>query len=422
MIVQAEHDVLAADLGRPCGGLAALARAVASAAQATSLEAALEALVEAAVGVSGADVAVVRVCAAGSERFEAVAVAGPAGLAAELEGTFVPADEMPRQQVDLLDDAPAAVVRAASACRLDGRAARSRRGRRGLGDARGLSRRRSLHTGGAPRGRARRVLRGTRPPCLRSRRPQGRRRARAAGARARRRSARRGARRVPDRRRAGPRRGDDRRCARRRSSGKPAMAASSSLPRTASVTAPTSSRRGIWRRRRSTSAAPSEPSSRSGCRQRAASRRRCRSDSRPSAYCNSSSRRPTRRTRCRSRDSRPSACASRMRCARARRRAPSASSSRRTRALLAVVGQATAELSLAHTLETAVDRLSELFAVEHVAVYLRAPDNRLTPAAGRGLAGPHARVAERLLEIALGTGRGRPVVEVADAWTDDRAA
>ena len=92
----------------------------------------------------------------------------------------------------------------------------------------------------------------------------------------------------------------------------------------------------------------------------------------------------------------------------------------RTRALLAVVGQATAQLSLAHTLETAVDRLGELLAVEHVAVYLRAPDNRLTPAAGRGLAGPHARVAERLLEVALGTGRGRPVVEVADAWTDDR--
>jgi serine phosphatase RsbU (regulator of sigma subunit) len=92
----------------------------------------------------------------------------------------------------------------------------------------------------------------------------------------------------------------------------------------------------------------------------------------------------------------------------------------RTRALLAVVGQATAELSLAHTLETAVDRLSELFAVEHVAVYLRGSDSRLVPAAGRGIAGPHARVAERLLEVALGTGRGRPVVEVADAWTDDR--
>ncbi len=85
-----------------------------------------------------------------------------------------------------------------------------------------------------------------------------------------------------------------------------------------------------------------------------------------------------------------------------------------------MVGEANAQLSLAHTLETAVDRLAELFAVEHVAVYLRAPDDRLTSAAGRGLAGPHARVAERLLEVALGPGRGRPVVEVADAWTDDR--
>ena len=92
----------------------------------------------------------------------------------------------------------------------------------------------------------------------------------------------------------------------------------------------------------------------------------------------------------------------------------------RTRALLAVVGEANAQLSLAHTLDTAVERLSELFAVERVAVYLRAPDDRLVPAAGRGLAGPHARVAERLLEVALGPGRGRPVVEVADAWTDAR--
>jgi serine phosphatase RsbU (regulator of sigma subunit) len=92
----------------------------------------------------------------------------------------------------------------------------------------------------------------------------------------------------------------------------------------------------------------------------------------------------------------------------------------RTRALLAVVGQATAQLSLAHTLDTAIDRLAELFAVEHVAVYLRASDDRLTAAAGRGITGPHTRVAERLLEVALGTGRGRPVVEVADAWTDDR--
>ena len=40
----------------------------------------------------------------------------------------------------------------------------------------------------------------------------------------------------------------------------------------------------------------------------------------------------------------------------------------RARALLAVVGQATAELSLAHTLETAVERIAELLTVERVAV------------------------------------------------------
>jgi serine phosphatase RsbU (regulator of sigma subunit) len=92
---------------------------------------------------------------------------------------------------------------------------------------------------------------------------------------------------------------------------------------------------------------------------------------------------------------------------------------KRTRALLAVVGQATAELSLAHTLETAVERVAELLGVENVAVYLRAEEDRLLPAASRGLAGPHARVAERLLELALGP-RGRAIVEIADATLDDR--
>ncbi|MEN3343320.1 MAG: hypothetical protein V7644_2724 [Actinomycetota bacterium] len=93
----------------------------------------------------------------------------------------------------------------------------------------------------------------------------------------------------------------------------------------------------------------------------------------------------------------------------------------RTRALLAVVGQATAELSLAHTLETAVDRVAELFAVEQVAVYLRGEEEEeLVPAAGSGLAGPHARVAERLLEMARRPVRGRRLVEIADAAADPR--
>jgi len=93
----------------------------------------------------------------------------------------------------------------------------------------------------------------------------------------------------------------------------------------------------------------------------------------------------------------------------------------RARALLAVVGQATAELSLAHTLETVVARVAELLAVERVAVYLRDEDDRLAPAAGQDLAGPHVRVAERLLEIGLVPARRRrPLVQVADTAADIR--
>jgi len=92
----------------------------------------------------------------------------------------------------------------------------------------------------------------------------------------------------------------------------------------------------------------------------------------------------------------------------------------RTRALLAVVGQATAELSLAHTLDTAVDRVAELLGVTSVAIYLFTPDRVLTVAAERGLVGPHLRVAERLLEIALGPARARALVQLDDATRDPR--
>jgi len=92
----------------------------------------------------------------------------------------------------------------------------------------------------------------------------------------------------------------------------------------------------------------------------------------------------------------------------------------RTRALVAVIGQATAELSVSHTLQTAVDRVADLLAVDRVAVYLRSGDGGLQPEAERGLAGPHARLAERLLDLALGPARGRAVVEVADATQDPR--
>ncbi len=95
----------------------------------------------------------------------------------------------------------------------------------------------------------------------------------------------------------------------------------------------------------------------------------------------------------------------------------------RTRALLTLIAQATAELSVSHTLEIAVERVAELLDVERVAVYLRAAEgDALEEAAARGLAGPHARVADRLLDLALGPARGRAVVEIADATRDRRLA
>ncbi len=93
----------------------------------------------------------------------------------------------------------------------------------------------------------------------------------------------------------------------------------------------------------------------------------------------------------------------------------------RTRALLAVVGQAIAQLSLTHTLETAVERVAELLDTEAVAVYLR-EDGRLIAAAGRGLAGPHVRVAERLLDLALGPFRGRGMLYLEGARSDPALA
>jgi serine phosphatase RsbU (regulator of sigma subunit) len=95
----------------------------------------------------------------------------------------------------------------------------------------------------------------------------------------------------------------------------------------------------------------------------------------------------------------------------------------RSRALVAVVGQAIAELSLAHTLETAVDRIAELLGADRLAVYLLEPDeDRLLEAAGRGLAGPHIRVAERLIELARGPLRGREATLIEDARSDVRLA
>jgi serine phosphatase RsbU (regulator of sigma subunit) len=91
----------------------------------------------------------------------------------------------------------------------------------------------------------------------------------------------------------------------------------------------------------------------------------------------------------------------------------------RSRALLAVVGQAIAELSLSHTLETAAARVAELLGTERTAVYLR-QRGALETATEHGLAGPHLRVAEGLLELILGRFRAHPVVEVRDLAADPR--
>jgi serine phosphatase RsbU (regulator of sigma subunit) len=95
----------------------------------------------------------------------------------------------------------------------------------------------------------------------------------------------------------------------------------------------------------------------------------------------------------------------------------------RTQALLEVIAQATAELSVSHTLETAVERVAELLGVDRVAVYLRGEGGtELEEAASRGLAGPHARIADRLLDVALGPSRDRGVLEMPDVVRDPRLA
>jgi serine phosphatase RsbU (regulator of sigma subunit)/PAS domain-containing protein len=93
----------------------------------------------------------------------------------------------------------------------------------------------------------------------------------------------------------------------------------------------------------------------------------------------------------------------------------------RTRALLGVVGQAIAELSLAHTLDTAVARVSELLRAERVAVYLR-DGNRLVLEAGRGVSSSELPVAERLLELVFGPQRAQDVLHLPDAQADLRLA
>ena len=81
----------------------------------------------------------------------------------------------------------------------------------------------------------------------------------------------------------------------------------------------------------------------------------------------------------------------------------------RTRALLEVVGEAIARLSLTHTLETAVERIAELLQVDQVGVYLR-EDGRLFAAASRGLTHGHDDIAGRLSDALSGPLRARAAI------------
>ena len=82
----------------------------------------------------------------------------------------------------------------------------------------------------------------------------------------------------------------------------------------------------------------------------------------------------------------------------------------RSRALIGVLGRATAQLSLEHTLDTAVDEIAGLLGIRRVAIYLVDEEKPLQPAAVRGLTGPHAAVAARLHELARGPLRSRTVL------------
>jgi serine phosphatase RsbU (regulator of sigma subunit) len=93
----------------------------------------------------------------------------------------------------------------------------------------------------------------------------------------------------------------------------------------------------------------------------------------------------------------------------------------RSRALLAVVGEAIAHLSLAHTLETAIERLAVLLGVDRIAVYLQ-DDRRMTTAASRGVGGPHEAIAAALLTAALESRHEGGIVEIDDAGADARLA
>ena len=81
----------------------------------------------------------------------------------------------------------------------------------------------------------------------------------------------------------------------------------------------------------------------------------------------------------------------------------------RTRALVEVVSEAISRLSLAHTLETAVERIAELLQINQVGVYLH-EEGGLVAAAGKGLAPGHEEIAAALLDAVRGPLRARSAV------------
>ncbi len=89
----------------------------------------------------------------------------------------------------------------------------------------------------------------------------------------------------------------------------------------------------------------------------------------------------------------------------------------RTRALFEVVSEAVSRLSLGHTLETAVERTSELLQVDAVGIYLR-DNEQLLPAAGRGVAGGHVEVAQRASDAFLGPLRARSSLQAHQSGRD----
>jgi serine phosphatase RsbU (regulator of sigma subunit) len=114
-----------------------------------------------------------------------------------------------------------------------------------------------------------------------------------------------------------------------------------------------------------------------------------------------------------------------VRAAHALRRSESARAAgfelERSRALLAVVGEAIARLSLSHTLDTAIERVADLLGADRVAVYLR-EDGRTVVAASRRVSGPHEAVADALLDAALAGRHDVAMLEVDSARDDERLA